>query len=147
MLMDFDRKLHFSAQNCFMEKSRICSKIKELQKRFDFIFSHFHPFLILIAVALGPWGSVSPEICFKLHPKKFYNIDYSSCLDKFSQPCLPFLISNQSDGVRQPEPVEEASPTKKSFLRKGSGLARFGGTGAPPKRMRRSRSQVLNRSR
>ena len=53
MLMDFDRKLHFSAQNCFMEKSRICSKIKELQKRFDFIFSHFHPFLILIALGLG----------------------------------------------------------------------------------------------
>jgi len=39
----------------------------------------------------------------------------------------------------------DESPTKKSFLRKGSGLARFGGVGGPPKRMTRSKSQVLSR--
>lgn len=45
--------------------------------------------------------------------------------------------------TRESRRENDSSPTKKSFLRKGSGLARFGGVGAPPKRMKRSRSQVL----
>ena len=63
---------------------------------------------------------------------------------------LNFVCSmiSQVEQVRQPDPEEEqVSPTKKTFLRKGSGLVRFGGIGAPPKRMRRSRSQVLPRTR
>ncbi len=55
-----------------------------------------------------------------------------------------FQYINDSGPKESREPEE--SPTKKTFLRKGSGLVRFGGVGAPPKRMRRSRSQVMSRS-
>ena len=60
--------------------------------------------------------------------------------------CILFIQKTKED--RSNEAAEESSsPVKKTFLRQGSGLVRFGGVGAPPRRMIRSRSQVLHRSR
>lgn len=69
-----------------------------------------------------------------LQKSEFFGITYKK--GNFHTAFFSYLILIDND---------DESPARKSFLRKGSGLARYGGVGGPPKRMRRSKSQLLSR--